>query len=133
MPAWTDTELNRVGDAEELELASRRDDGTLRSYVTMWVVRVGDELYVRSAYGSNNPWYIRARASGTGRIRAGGVERDVVLATAADDQHPAIDDAYHAKYDHYGAQIVNSVVGEHARTVTIRLLPDGGDDTEASR
>ena len=48
---WTDDELRRVGDAEELQLASARTDGSLSAYVTMWVVRVGDELYVRSAHG----------------------------------------------------------------------------------
>jgi hypothetical protein len=41
MTTWTDEELNRVGGAEELRLASRRGDGTLRPYVTMWVVRAG--------------------------------------------------------------------------------------------
>ena len=55
--AWSAGELDRIGRAEELQLASRRQDGTLRPYVTMWVVRAGDELYVRSAHGPNNPWY----------------------------------------------------------------------------
>ena len=50
--------------AEELGLASRRADGTLRGFVTMWVVRVGDDVYVRSAHGPDNPWYRRAIASG---------------------------------------------------------------------
>jgi hypothetical protein len=38
---WPRDELERVGDAEELQLASRRDDGSLRPYVTMWMVRAG--------------------------------------------------------------------------------------------
>src|SRR4029453_10709720 len=70
MTAWTDEELGRIGEAQELQLASERPDGTLRPYVTMWVVRVDDELYVRSAHGANNPWlFVRAKASGVGRIR----------------------------------------------------------------
>jgi len=123
MTTWTDDELRRVGDAEELQLASRRGDGTLRPYVTMWAVRVGDELYVRSAYGPDNPWYRRAKAAGTGRIRAGGVERDVTFGTADPDVHAAIDAAYHAKYDRYGPAIVGTVVGATAVPVTIRLVP----------
>ena len=63
--------------SDELQIASRRTDGTLRSFVTIWVVRSGDDIYVRSAYGTENPWYRRALASGRGRIKAGGVERDV--------------------------------------------------------
>ncbi len=97
MMAWTNDELTRIGGAEELQLASVRPDGMLRPYVTMWVVRAGDELYVRSAYGPNNPWYRRAKASGAGRIRAGGLERDVTFAEAAPGVHSAIDAAYHAK------------------------------------
>jgi hypothetical protein len=123
MSAWSEKDLNQVGGAEELQLASRRPDGTLRPYVTMWVVRAGDDLYVRSAYGPDNPWYRRATAAGNGRIRAGGVERDVAFADAAPDAHDGIDRAYYAKYDRYGPAIVGSVVGTQAVQVTIRLLP----------
>ena len=123
MTTWTDDELDRVGGAEELELASRRSDGGLRPYVTMWVVRVGNELYVRSANGPDNPWYRRARASGAGRVRGGGVERDVSFADADPGAHGDIDAAYHAKYDRYGPRIVGTVVGSDARPVTIRLEP----------
>jgi hypothetical protein len=123
MTTWTDDELSRIGEARELQLASARRDGNLRAYVTMWVVRVGDDLFVRSAYGANNPWYRRAKASGGGRIRAGGVERDVTFAESAPDVHAAIDAAYHAKYDRYGPEIVGTVVGPDAASVTIRLVP----------
>ena len=51
MTAWTSDELTRIGTADELELASARRDGTLRKPRTIWVVRVGDDLYVRSMYG----------------------------------------------------------------------------------
>jgi len=89
----------------------------------MWVVRTGDELYVRSAYGPDAGWYRHAMAGGAGRIRAGGVEHDVTFATAAVDAHAAIDAAYHAKYDRYGARIVDTVVGPHRYDVTVRLVP----------
>jgi hypothetical protein len=123
MGKWTGDELERIGDAEELRLASLRNDGTLRPYVKMWVVRAGNDIYVRSAYGPGNPWYRRATASGAGRIRAGGVERDVTFAEAAPGSHAGIDAAYHAKYDRYGPAIVGSVVGPDAEGVTIRLVP----------
>jgi hypothetical protein len=60
MTAWTDDELTRVGGADELQITSRRPDGTLRPYVTIWVVRADDDLYVRSAYGKDNGWFRRA-------------------------------------------------------------------------
>jgi hypothetical protein len=123
MAAWTNDELTKIGEAEELQLASIRPDGTLRPYVTMWVVRAGDDLYIRSAYGPNNPWFRRAKVSGAGRIRAGGLERDVAFVEAAPDVHAAIDAAYHAKYDRYGPRIVGSVVGPEVKAMTIKLVP----------
>ena len=125
MAAWSERELDDVGAAEELQISSRRRDGTLRPYVTIWVVRVADDLYVRSAYGASNPWFVRASASGTGRIKAGGVERDVEFVDAPDEAHSGVDAAYHAKYDRYGARIVNTVVGPNVVDTTIRLVPQG--------
>jgi len=123
MTAWTDDELTRIGQAEELQISSHRQDGSLRPFVTIWAVRAGDDLYVRSAYGSTNPWFRRARASGTGRIRAGGLERDVTFAETHPAAHLAIDAAYHAKYDRHGPAIVGTVVGAKAAQATIRLRP----------
>jgi len=121
MSSWTDDELRRRRGAEELQVASYRPDGSLRPYVTIWVVRSGDDLYVRSAYGPENGWFRRAEASGRGRIRAGGVERDIAFADAPHDAHAAIDAAYHAKYDRYGPRIVNTVVGDQVVATTLRL------------
>ena len=123
MSTWTEDELRRIGDADELKVASYRRDGSLRPYVIIWVVRVGDDVVVRSAYGPDNGWFRRAKASGRGRIRAGGVERDVEFADAAPDAHPAIDAAYHAKYDRYGPRIVRTVVGPDVIETTFRLVP----------
>lgn len=125
MSEWTPEQLDRIARSDELQIASRRSDGTLRPFVTIWVVRVGDDLYVRSAYGATNPWFRRALASGTGRIRAGGIEQDVTFADTASDAHPGIDAAYHAKYDRYGPQIVGTVVGPGVVGTTIRLMPTG--------
>ena len=44
MSGWTAEELQRIGGAQELRLASRRQDGSLRSFTTMWVVRAGNDL-----------------------------------------------------------------------------------------
>lgn len=119
----TTEELRRIGAATELQVASYRPDGTLRPYVTVWTVATGGGLYVRSAHGTDNPWFRRALAGGRGRIRAGGVERDVgfVRLDAGDPVHGDVDAAYHAKYDRYGPAIVGSVTGEHATRVTLRL------------
>ena len=121
--SWTASELDAVGDAVELQLASLRPDGSLRPWVTIWVVRSGDELYVRTAYGPDAAWYRHAKASGIGRIRAGGIERDVTFADPDGVAGETIDAAYQDKYGRYGKGVVNTVVGEQVYPLTIRLVP----------
>jgi hypothetical protein len=119
---WTGEELQRIGGAPELRLAARRQDGSLRPFTTMWVVRAGDDLYVRSAGGPQRSWYRAAVASGTGRIQAGGVDAEVEFATAAPETNQEVDSQYRAKYDRYGPGIVGHVTGPAAHAVTIWLI-----------
>ena len=57
MTSWTSEELAKIGDAEELAIASRRPDGSLRPFVTIWVVRTAGDLYVRSVKGRSGSWF----------------------------------------------------------------------------
>lgn len=125
MTDWTDDELDLIGKAEEIGISSRRRDGSLRPYVTIWVARLGNDLYVRSAYGPDNPWFVRAKASRSGRIRAHGIERDVEFAEPDADVHASLDAAYHAKYDRQGPKLVATVVGPQVVETTLRLEPAG--------
>jgi len=123
MTTWTSDELNKIGGAEELQIASLRRDGTLRKPVTIWVVRLGDDLYVRSAYGRAAAWFRGTEVRHEGRINAGGIEKNVVFKgadPAVDDQ---IDAAYRNKYRSYSAQYVDPIVAPEARSMTIRLVP----------
>jgi hypothetical protein len=120
---WTTDELARLSRVDELGIASRRPDGSLRPYVTIWFVRLGDDLYVRSAHGYSNPWLQRALASGVGRIRAGGVERDVAFQQPGSAVDADLHAAYQAKYDRYGPSIVGTVVSPEAARSTLRLVP----------
>ena len=123
MSAWASEMLSTIDDADELRVSSYRPDGTLRPFVIIWVVRVGDDVYIRSAYGPGNGWFRRAQASGTGRVAVSGLEQDVSFVTPEPDVHAAIDAAYHAKYDRYGQGIVGTVTGAHAVGETLRLRP----------
>ena len=123
MTAWTADELARIGRSDELQVSSRRPDGSFRPYVTIWFVRLGDDFYVRSAYGPDNGWFRRAKASGEGRIRAGGVERNVAFEETGPSVDADLDAAYHAKYDRYGARMVGTVVSTEAARATLRLVP----------
>jgi hypothetical protein len=123
MSTWTSDELSKIGAAEELELASVRRDGTLRKPVTIWVVRHGDDLYVRSVNGRTSSWFRSAQDRHEGRIRAGGVERDVTFADADHDINDQIDAAYRAKYHRYAASIIDAIVSPQARATTLKLVP----------
>ena len=123
MTAWTTEELATIEAADELQIASRRRDGTLSSPRTIWVVRHGDDLYVRSVNGPTAAWYRAVRATQRGHVRAGSVEKDVAFVDvdgAVDDQ---IDAAYEAKYGRRYPTIVPSIVNEAARSATLRLVP----------
>ncbi len=123
MTAWTSDELNKIGKAEELELASLRKDGTLRNPVTIWVVRVGDDLYVRPVNGPTGVWFRGTQERHEGRIQAGGVDKDVTFVDAAPNLNDQIDAAYRDKYRRYAANIVNSVLTPQAQAGTLKLVP----------
>ena len=123
MTGWTSDELTRIGTATELQLASRRRDGTMGNPRTIWVVRVGDDFYVRSMYGRAGGWFPGTQARQQGHIRAGGVDKDVTFADADPDLNDAIDAAYRDKYRRYGERIIGGVVNPEARAATIKLVP----------
>lgn len=123
MPAWDEDVLRRIGAATELRVSSRRPDGTLRPFVTIWHVAVGDALYLRSAHGPENGWFRRAVAAGTGRISAGGVEQDVEFRLADPALGPEVSAALHAKYDRYGPGPVGAITGVDAARTTLVVTP----------
>ncbi|MEV6262120.1 DUF2255 family protein [Streptomyces sp. NPDC051784] len=122
MTDWNDSDLGSIGAAEELDLESERADGSLRSPVTMWVVRAGDQLYVRSVKGVEGPWYRGTRTHQQGRIEAGGVRADVTFRDADPGEYADVDTAYRQKYSHY-TSIVEHVLTDRARASTLRLEP----------
>jgi hypothetical protein len=121
MGAWTSAELDEIGAAEEIDLASLRRDGTLRNAVTMWVVRHGDDLYVRSVNGRTSSWFRGAQTRHEAHIQAGGVHKDVTL-VETDDAGDEVDAAYHAKYGRRYPSIVPGIVAPEARAATLKLV-----------
>lgn len=124
MAAWANDELNKIGKAEELDIASMRQDGTLRNPVTIWVVRSGDDLFVRCMNGRKGAWFRGILTRHEGRIKAGGVDKEVIFVEETDPAVNArIDAAYHEKYDRYGQKIVGTVVNPDADASTLKLVP----------
>jgi len=126
MTTWTSDELKKIDTAEELKIASLRRDGTLRKPVIIWVVRVGDELYVRSVNGLTSAWFRGVQTRHEGHVRAGGVDKDVMFVEETDsDINDQIDAAYTTKYRRY-TSIAKSMTTPEVRAATIKLVPLAG-------
>jgi hypothetical protein len=123
MTTWTSEELDKIGLAEELDIATLRSDGTLRKRVTIWVVRVGEDIYVRAYKGPSGPWFRGVQTRHAGHVWAGGVEKDV---TFVEETDPAANDrigaAYLAKYARYPEHVAPMLTSQ-AREATIKLVP----------
>lgn len=122
MTTWTSDKLNRIAGADELEMAPLLRNGTLRKPVPIWVVRDGDDVYIRSFRGADGAWWRTARTSQEGHIRSGGVAKDVTFVEVTDSEiNDRIDTAYRTKCGRFGGAYVNPMVA--ARSTTLRLVP----------
>jgi hypothetical protein len=125
MSTWTADELTHIGPAEELQVSFLQDDDSLGKPRTVWVVRDGDDLYLRSVYGRTSAWFRGATHRHAGHIRAGGVSKDVTFVEVPaggvlDDE---LDAEYRRKYQRYAESVVDAVVTGKAREATVRLEP----------
>ena len=77
MTTWTDADLARYGDAEEVRIAGMRRDGSLRTPRIVWVVRVDDGLYTRSVNGPDAAWFRGVQLRHRGQLSAGRAAVDV--------------------------------------------------------
>jgi hypothetical protein len=127
MTTWTDNELNKIGNAEELLISSLRADGTSRKPRIIWVVRLGNDIYVRSVNGRTSDWFRGVQTRHEGHIRAGGVTKDVTFVEESDPAiNEQIDAVYRTKYRRYAESIINHINGSEARSATIKLVPRDG-------
>lgn len=125
--AWTVDELERIGSAEELSIATYHPDGTLHRAIPIWVIRSGDSAYVRTWYRRDTGWFGRAVDCSRARIRV----PDLDITVAIDDVGDAdpilrrqVDTAYRTKYDRYGPPTIDRMVTDDAAATTLRLNPD---------
>ena len=107
--AWTKDQLDRLGEAQEIRVAGRRRDGSLRRPVIVWAVRVGDDLFTRSVNGADAAWFRGTRVRREGHICADGVQ-------------DALDAAYRRKYGQYPGPVA-AITSPPAHATTLKLVP----------
>lgn len=123
MTDWSTQALHAFASTEEVRLAIRRANGTLRSPRTIWVVTSGQRVFIRSTNGRDAAWYRAATATGAGRLTARGVAHDVTFAHVENDADLAAADAgYRGKYGHY-ASIVDHLEEPGPRAATLEVHP----------
>jgi hypothetical protein len=129
--SWSSDELQQIDTTEELHLAAYRADGTPRRETPVWVVRVGEEVYVRTWYRRDNGWFGHVVNSRRARISVAGLEVEIAIEDvgAMAELRPGVDAAYLAKYGRYAGTSVDRMVTAEAAATTLRLIPDRGRRT----
>jgi hypothetical protein len=125
--SWTPHDLQRVNASDELVIAVRRADGTLRSGVPIWVVCVDQHVYVRTWYRRPNGWFGHALRSRRAHIQVSDLRADVTIADLGEgttELRGAIDNAYRTKYASNGSSTIVQMVSDTAAATTLRLEPE---------
>jgi hypothetical protein len=122
MTGWTDQQAAQIAGPEEVQVITRRQDGSLRRPTTIWIVRDGGRVFIRSTNGRTAAWFRGATATGTGQIISGGKATDVTFTEATEADLPTVDTAYRRKYSQY-AGIVDHLIQDGPRSATLQLQP----------
>jgi hypothetical protein len=125
---WTPEQLDRIGRSDELEIASRRADGTLHRWTPIWVVAAGGQVYVRTWHRRTTGWFGDVIDTHQARVRVPGLEAGVSVEDVGEgpaDLRARVDQAYRDKYGRYGDGSVGPMVGDAAAAATLRLTPVG--------
>ena len=123
MSAWSEHELHKIAEEDDLHIAPLRDDGkTYGTPTWIWSVAVDDALYVRAYNGPASRWYQAALRQKAGRILAAGLTKEVAFAPVDDDKlNDRIDHAYRAKYR--DSPYLKPMISTQARSATVRIFP----------
>ena len=124
--SWSSEQLKRIDESDELQIASRRADGTVRPFVPIWVVSAGGQVYVRTWYRRTTGWFGHVLETGRARVRVPGLEADVVVEDVGGGSgqlRASVDEAYRMKYGRYGQTTVGQMVSDAAAAATLRLIP----------
>jgi hypothetical protein len=123
MPDWTAQALHQLESNQEVHVATRRRDGTLRRPRIIWVVTAGNRVFICSTNGRDSAWFRAAIATGAGQIQARRAAYDVTFTQVHDETAlTAADAGYRSKCGHY-ASIVDHLEEAVPRAATLEVHP----------
>jgi hypothetical protein len=126
---WSNKELQKIADSDDLHISPFRDDGVTYGTPTwIWSVAVGGALYVRGYNGQDSRWYQAAIRQKAGRITAGGMTKEVSFEPVQGSMNDRIDDAYKAKYA--SSPYLEPMISSRARSATVEILPRTADSSD---
>lgn len=115
---WTPENLHAFDTADELVLVLSRD-GRNDISLPVWVVRVGDEVFVRSQDGVTSVWFRRAELEPDQYVELAGIRMPVRFEHVGDYGAPEVSEAYRAKYG--GPGFPEVLLGPEAVAATLRV------------
>lgn len=126
MTNWQKPELEKIGASEELKLSALSNNETFFRPVVIWVVRVDDNLYVRSHKGNKGLWYKHVQVNHKGKVTAGGITKGVNFVVLNNEDkllNDKIDQEYRSKYHKYGKTYVEPMISPQSRATTVKIEP----------
>src|SRR4051794_4071783 len=122
MAAWSQDEMRKIAEADDLHISPFREDGVTYGTPTwIWSVAVDGSLYVRAYNGQSSRWYQAALQQKAGRIAAAGMTKEVTFEPAEEAISDRIDDAYREKYR--GSPYLAPMIAARARLATVKVTP----------
>jgi hypothetical protein len=122
MNTWSEEDLQKIAEADDLHISPFREDGTTYGTPTwIWSVVIDGALYVRGYNGQQSRWYQAAVKQRAGRITTAGMTKEVAFEPVQGSISDRIDDAYRQKYRR--SPYLKPMISEQARSATVKIAP----------
>jgi hypothetical protein len=122
MPGWSEAELSKIAEADDLHISPFREDGVTYGTPTwIWSVVVDGDLYVRAYNGQKSRWYQAAMKQKKGKISVAGITKEVHFESVDGAINGRVDEAYRAKYK--SSPYLEPMIGARARSATVKIKP----------
>lgn len=116
---WTAAELGALDRSPLIRVAAARADGTLRPFVMIGHVRIGQDELIRSLNGTAGAWFRAATRSGHGEIDVDGMRLRVAFVRDR-GREAGVDQALRARYGNDSG--VQQMTSPSAREATLRVI-----------